>query len=172
MKKLMILTLLVLGATAYGAVTGNDNSAEMPLTVRGTVIPSSGQALVIEPIKNAGPNGTTMEFDFGEIVQGNSQALEGTYEIYRPNGSELASDDTSVEVGLLDNNGGIATNQIKTVTAGGVGEAGVRITFENTSRVDSVNNKVYGKLAVRAVAGSAANGDFLYTGEKVGILIN
>lgn len=98
------------------------------------VVPSSGNELVIEPKDMAGSDGASLEFDFGEVVQGESKVIVGSYEIYRPNGSNLLVNgvDSNIGVGFLDSNGTIINGQKPPVVIGGNRvETAVTLVFAN-----------------------------------------
>lgn len=170
MKKLLLLSLLTVGATSFAAVQGTADRAEMPITVKGTVLAKTGTELVIEAIKNAGVNGTSMEFDFGGIVQGQQQTLEGTFAIYRPDNSAISSDISKIEVGMLNNTLDGVTASATTADVGGI--TGVTATYAVSSEVNATKDRVNGKLAVNIVVGETAQTkSFLDTTKKLAVLI-
>ncbi|MGL4861583.1 MAG: hypothetical protein ACRC3I_03280 [Cetobacterium sp.] len=88
MKKLFLLgALAVLSTTAFSAVgtevspgPGNRGAiATLPITVQGNVLDTSVATLVVTPLKNAGVDGSSMAFDFGDLHKGSTQTLSGTY---------------------------------------------------------------------------------------------
>lgn len=170
MKKLLLLSLLAMGATSFAAVVGTADRAEMPITVRGTVMAKSGTNLVIEPIKNAGVNGASMEFDFGAIVQGQKQTLDGTFAIYKANNATINVDVTKIAVGMLNAAGDDVVATSTTTDAGGI--TGVTATYTVNSAVNAAKSRVDGNLAVNvAVADAAAPGSFLDTTKKLAVIV-
>lgn len=165
MKKLLLVSLLAMGATSFAAVTGTDSRAEMPVKVRGTVIEKTGAELVIEPIKNAGVDGASMEFDFGTLVQGESQNLEGTFKIYRANRSEMAAAKT--KVGMLKADGTVEATQTTALET-----EKVDIAYVVNSAPNSDNTEIRGTLGVNVTVNDAAPaGAFLDTTKKVAVVI-
>ncbi len=90
MKKYLLGALLVIGATSFGAVavpvTGTDSAgtakADLPVKVVGTVLDSkTSKVLVVTPMKNAGVSSGSLEFDFGNLIEGQNQQLDGTFKI-------------------------------------------------------------------------------------------
>lgn len=170
MKKLLLLSLLAMGATSFAAVEGTPERAEMPIVVKGSVIDKTGVNLVIEPIKNAGVNGASMEFDFGGIVQGQKQTLDGTFAIYKANSAEINATAANITVGLLNAAGDAVEATDSTTSVGGV--TGVDATYAVSSTVNPDRTRVEGNLTVDvAVADTAAAGSFLDTTKKLAVII-
>lgn len=171
MKKLLLLSLLsTLGITSFAAVQGTENKAEMPIVVRGSVIDKTGVNLIIEPIKNAGVNGTSMEFDFGGIVQGQTQSLEGTFAIYRANSTDVISNDLAkIEVGILNPAGtGVVADDASKAGADGK----VSLQYSVSSTLNPEKNRIEGAIAVIAdVADDADTKSFLDTTKKLAIIV-
>lgn len=174
MKRLMISILLVLGATTYGVAKGGYKSAKMPVIIKGIVIPTPGNELVIEPKNMAGADGASLEFDFGEITQGGTRIAQGTYEIYRTNGSQIYPGGliTNTIIGFLDENGDVTDTQLKSRTIGDSSvQSAIRLTLENGGVQRFPGNKISGRITATVKAEAAADGEFLYADEKIGILI-
>ncbi len=170
MKKLLLLSLLAMGATSFAAVEGTAARAEMPITVRGSVIDKTGTNLVIEPLKNAGVNGTSMEFDFGGIVQGQSQTLQGSFAIYKANATTAITDaSTNIKVGML-NAAGTDVTATDTTTVGTNSKVtlGYAVRYSATPDLKRIN----GTIDVTAnVADDAEATSFLDTSKKLAVLI-
>lgn len=130
MKKLLFVgALLIVGATAFGAVTqelrsaanienltGSDliGEATLRLTTRGTVIDPTGKAvLVLTPTVNAGPDGESLSFDFGSLVIGQSQSLIGKF-----TAQVVTSDDAGGVEALPFGNATVLISLAKDVTDG------------------------------------------------------
>lgn len=170
MKKLLLLSLLAIGATSFAAVEGTADRAEMPITVRGTVIAKTGTNLVIEPIKNAGVTGASMEFDFGAIVQGQNQTLDGTFAIYKANNSVINADISKIAVGILNTTLNDVLETASTSNVGGI--TGVTATYTVGSIVNSAKNRVDGNLSVNiATTETATPGSFLDNTKKLAVII-
>ncbi|MGL5459968.1 MAG: hypothetical protein ACRDBY_10170 [Cetobacterium sp.] len=177
MKKLLLLSLLAMGATSFATVEGTADRAEMPITVRGTVIAKTGTNLIIEPIKNAGVAGASIEFDFGAVVQGQKQSLDGTFAIYKANSSEIVTDANKdkLAVGLLNT---AKTDVEATQTTNDVGGiTGLTATYTVSSTPNPTRTRVEGNIAVNidatTVDGAGAGnvGSFLDTTKKLAVII-
>lgn len=86
MKKLFLAAMLVVGATSFGAVVKPVNQAAgntealLPLVVTGNVIEPTDLMLEVTPVLNAGPDGKSLAYDFGDLIKGMSkQTLNGTF---------------------------------------------------------------------------------------------
>lgn len=169
MKKLLLVSLFILGATSFAAVSGTASKAEMIIKVRGNVIAKSGTNLIIEPVKNAGVDGSSMAFDFGSLAVGTSQSLEGTFKIYNANSTVLNTDMSKVSVGILDAAG---TDTTPTAETTNVGSSNVSVKYVVSTAVDSGNKVINGTLGVNVTAfDSAVAGTFLDTTKKLAVII-
>lgn len=169
MKKLLLVSLFILGATSFAAVSGTASKAEMIIKVRGNVIAKSGTNLIIEPVKNAGIDGSSMAFDFGSLVEGTSQSLEGTFKVYKADSSVLATAGKTVSVGILDAAG---TGTDPTSETTNVGSSNVSVKYVVSTAVDSGNKVINGTLGVNVTAPSGAvAGTFLDTTKKLAVII-
>ena len=88
MKKLFLAAMLVVGATSFGAVVKPVNQAQgttdalLPLVVTGNVIEPTDLMLEVTPVLNAGPDGKSLAYDFGDMIQGiTKQTLNGTFTV-------------------------------------------------------------------------------------------
>lgn len=88
MKKLFLAAMLVVGATSFGAVVKPINQAAgntdalLPLIVTGNVIDPTDLMLEVTPVLNAGPDGKSLAYDFGDLIKGLSkQTLNGTFNV-------------------------------------------------------------------------------------------
>ena len=88
MKKLFLTAMLVVGATSFGAVVKPVNQASgttealLPLVVTGNVIEPTDLMLEVTPVLNAGPDGKSLAYDFGDLIKGMSkQTLNGTFNV-------------------------------------------------------------------------------------------
>lgn len=86
MKKLLVAALLAVGATSFAAVTvpvttGNE-SGVLPIVVKGNVIDATNLTMEITALDNAGPDGRSMTFNFGDLVKGyGKEDLVGTFRV-------------------------------------------------------------------------------------------
>lgn len=90
MKKYLLGALLVIGAKSFAAVavpitgSGADGkaAADLPVKVVGTVLDSkTSKVLVVTPLKNAGVSSGSLQFDFGNLIEGQDQQLDGTFKV-------------------------------------------------------------------------------------------
>lgn len=88
MKKLFLTAMLVVGATSFGAVVKPVNQASgttealLPLVVTGNVIEPTDLMLEVTPVLNAGPDGKSLAYDFGDMIKGvTKQTLNGTFNV-------------------------------------------------------------------------------------------
>lgn len=147
MKKLFLTAMLVVGATSFGAVvkpvnqaTGN-TEALLPLVVTGNVIEPTDLMLEVTPVLNAGPDGKSLAYDFGDLIKGMSkQTLNGTFNVRllakdksesyfatAPQYSIVKADGTDANDDLT--NGRTLSNKVKLLygLAQPKGEAGVKM---------------------------------------------
>lgn len=88
MKKLFLAAMLVVGATSFGAVVKPVNQVKgttealLPLVVTGNVVEPTDLMLEVTPVLNAGPDGKSLAYDFGDMIQGiTKQTLNGTFTV-------------------------------------------------------------------------------------------
>ncbi|MGL5622949.1 hypothetical protein, partial [Cetobacterium sp.] len=118
MKKLLLAALAVLSTTAFSAigtqVTNGTGTATLPITVQGNVLDTTTASLVVTPLRNAGVDGASMAFDFGDLHRGSSQMLSGTYqaEIIQ-NGVLAAATGGLIKSELVNHGTVIPSNQFK-----------------------------------------------------------
>lgn len=169
MKKLLLVSLFILGATSFAAVSGTTDKAEMIIKVKGNVIAKTETNLIIEPVKNAGIDGSSMAFDFGSLVEGTSQSLEGTFKVYKANSSVLATPGRTVSVGILNANG---TDTTPTAETTNVGRSNVKVKYVVNTVASSDNKEINGVLDVNVTAPTGAvAGTFLDTTKKLAVII-
>lgn len=125
MKKLFLVAMLVVGATSFGAVVKPVNQAQgttdalLPLVVTGNVIEPTDLMLEVTPVLNAGPDGKSLAFDFGDMIKGLSkQTLNGTFNVRLLNSSKKESYFASAptyEIVMADGSQAQANNTKKTL---------------------------------------------------------
>lgn len=86
MKKLLLTALLAVSATAFAGltttVTSGTESLALPVTVKGNVVEATKLTMELTALDNAGPDGRTMTFNFGDLVKGISKEdLVGTFQV-------------------------------------------------------------------------------------------
>ncbi|MGL5208357.1 hypothetical protein [Cetobacterium sp.] len=75
MKKLLLASLLSIGATSFGAevvemgVSAGTTDTILPITVRGKVVAATGMQIVITPTVASSADGRSLDLNFGDIQQ-------------------------------------------------------------------------------------------------------
>lgn len=172
MKKLLLLSLLIMGVESFASVVGNNTKAEMPIVVKGAIVAKSGANLVIEPTKNASGDGNSIELNFGKNTQGgDTQTLEGGFTIRRETASTVIDTEASkVAVGLLNSAGTDVRPSTYVSSLGGL--SGVSASYTASSKLNSEKTSVTGTVSVAlAVADAATIGEFSDSSQKIGIII-
>lgn len=164
MKKYLLGALLLIGATSFGAVavpvtnSGSGSTgtatADLPVKVVGTVLDSTtSKILVVTALKNAGVSGGTLEFDFGNLIGGQSQQLDGTFKVeVMGNGKPMTLTNTPT-VTLVGGTAVGSDNKKATVNVG-TGDLtntdDVTLTYALTNLVKQSDNSYLGGLTVDA----------------------
>ena len=172
MKKLLLLSLLIMGVESFASVIGNDVRAEIPIVVKGTIIPKNGTNLVIEPTENASEDGSSIELNFGGVTKGTtSQSATGKFIIRRESTSKVIhTDTTKIKVGMLNGIGTSVGQNAYVNPLGGL--SGVSASYTASSRLNSEKTSVTGTVSVAlAVADTATIGEFSDNSQKIGIII-
>lgn len=172
MKKLLLLSLLIMGVESFASVTGNDTKAEMPIVVKGTVLAKSGTNLVIVPTTHASDDGNSIELDFGETTKGgDARTLGGGFTISREATSTVINTNLSkIAVGLLNSAGTDVRTNTYVSSLGGL--SGVSASYTASSTVNQEKTKVTGTVSVAlVVAETAPTGEFSDSSQKIGIII-
>lgn len=102
-KLLMIGAILVMGTSGYASQTteldptAGTGKTSLSLKTTGNVISAANKVmLVITPTRSAGPNGDSLDFNFGTLVEGQSNTLIGKFT------AEVITGDTDRKYGILD----------------------------------------------------------------------
>lgn len=172
MKKLLLLSLLIMGVESFASVTGNDTKAEMPIVVKGTVLAKSGTNLVIVPTTHASDDGNSIELNFGETTKGgDARTLGGGFTISREVTSTVINANTAkIAVGLLNSDGTDVRTSAFVNSLGGL--SGVSASYTASSTVNREKTKVTGTVSVAlVVAETAPTGEFSDNSQKIGIII-
>ena len=182
MKKLLLLSLLAMGATSFAAIEGTPSKVEMPIKMRGVLVASTSANLMIEA-ETTGMAGNIMDFDFGDLqIPGagagplESAVLTGSYRIWKPTGNlvtydtDAAKTAAKLKVGL--NEAGDSTR--KETIAMGTGLEGnleltKALTINGENHITEVNGKVLAKATVKV---GASAGSFNHTAEKIYVKID
>ncbi len=197
MKKMLLIgAMLILGAVSFGkdyilqetSPKEYDGKATMKLIVDGKAIsPVEGAYLEIVPVMSKGPNGTSLEFRFGDLRPGEVAVTEGSFY------AEVKEYTTKQQGGGLDenklkftsvatSNAGMTAGQIyvglkqgasyankqdSNVSVAASGKKDATITYEllGTSGLTGNNDRYEGYIkSTVAVADDATTGDFYDTG--------
>lgn len=101
-KLLMIGAILVMGTLGYAAQTTELDPAtgkgktSLSLKTTGNVVSAANKVmLVITPTRSAGPNGDSLDFNFGTLTEGQSNTLIGKFT------AEVITGDTKRAYGIL-----------------------------------------------------------------------
>lgn len=184
MKKYLLGALLIIGATSFAAVavpvTGTSGSTAgtvtLPVKVVGRVLDyATAKILVVTPMKNAGVNGGALEFDFGDLVKGQIQQLEGTYKIeVMQNGSQVPL--PTLPTAVLEGGTQIGSDKKKVTVNIGTGNqtttTDVTLTYTLSNLAEQADKSYAGSLNVNAEVKSGAKaGTFVdrTVGIKVGV---
>lgn len=167
MKKLLLVSLLAIGATSFAAVQGTATEANVGITVRGNVFTPAGE-LVVTPSQNISPDGRAMVFDLGDIAVGTTSVpVEGRFTVERlnMNNGNLANQP------LVDATHTLSANLVKTTQNITTGATGTTVNYnlafmpvDGSVAGNTAVTSAEGTLAVSAVAGDVA-GNILDTNE-------
>lgn len=165
MKKLMLVALLAMGATSFGAVVGTNTNVDMPIRAIGEIVDST-DSLSIEST-TSGMAGNVMQFDFGALQKatGNpykTKELTGTFKITRANGTAIKPNSETVKVGLDT----LATAITAQSTLDG-GNVKIDYTLSLASLADGATAQE-GTVVAQAEIGTAATvGNFADTTQRI-----
>lgn len=172
MKKLLLLSLLIMGVESFASVIGNDVRAEIPIVVKGTIIPKNGTNLVIEPTENASEDGSSIELNFGGVTKGTtSQSATGKFIIRRESTSKVIhTDTTKIKVGMLNGIGTSVGQNAYVNPLGGL--SGLSANYAVNSSISGDKTQVTGTVSVALVAAETTpTRDFLDNSQKLGIIV-
>ena len=98
----MIGAILVMGTLGYAAQTteldptAGTGKTSLALKTTGNVVSAASKVmLIITPTRSAGPNGDSLDFNFGTLTEGQSNTLIGKFT------AEVITGDTKREYGIL-----------------------------------------------------------------------
>ena len=171
MKKYLLGALLIIGATSFGAVavpvtssaSGSTGTAaaDLPVKVVGTVLDSkTSKVLVVTPMKNAGVSSGSLEFDFGNLIEGQSQQLDGTFKIEVMGNGKPVELTTSPTVALEGGTAVGGDNKKATVevnTGNTTKQNDVTLTYTLSTLAKQSDNSYLGTLTVGAKVESGAD---------------
>lgn len=177
MKKMLFIgAMLIVGMTAFGGKSADlgpstgpgpvSGDTSLGITTRGEVIDGTNRVmLVVKPTLNAGSDGTSIEFKYGDMKQGTSKEIPGefTVEILKNNepvplGANEASKELAVDIykGSTKYTLGDEIQLNKTNTTDKVGT----LTYNLTSERENQNKKYIGKITSNIKLEKNANGSF------------
>lgn len=163
MKKLLLLSLLVVGANSFGAIIGDQTVANgvpavvgLPIRSTARVVEATAKQVIMEAT-TSGMNGGMMEFTFGDFKAGVKarKSLDGTFEVRLADNSPFtkehdsaASSETNIAISFDANN--FASGGVKTKTTTGNGDnglpSGVDIAYSITGALNDASTKYMGNV--------------------------
>lgn len=149
MKKLLLLSLLVLGAKSFAAVNvvgTATTGVKMPLVVRGEVVEAAATELVIES-DTVGMEGNKMLFEFKQVAKSGKAGVNGTFKVRRGNDSALPE-----ELGSGGLSIGFGTGFTPTAQSTNVSQKGITIDYAIRGTLET--NVYNGVVDVLVTAGT------------------
>lgn len=182
MKKYLLGALLIIGATSFGAVavpvTGTSGTgsaaADLPVKVVGKVLDSATKkVLVVTPMQNAGVSSGSLQFDFGNLIEGQDQQLDGAFKIeVMQNGAAVAlTKDPTASLSGVSVTGTDAkqtTVQVSTTDPASPDDVTLTYTLSNLSKQS--DNSYLVTLTVGAKVEAGANAG-TFTDTSVGVKV-
>ncbi|WP_027129250.1 hypothetical protein [Fusobacterium perfoetens] len=187
MKKLLLGALLIVGATSFGAVsselkttdTGPDpkkysGSGSLGLVSRGEVVSAANKVmLIITPTVSAGADGTSLAFEHGQILVGDSSELTGKFEAKVVTGAnnEILPITNELAVQLI-----VGTDNVKqgeysnTVELIKGTSTDTTLAYQLTNDSGLQGNIYRGTILSKVMAGDKA-GTFLDRGSKIEVTV-
>lgn len=166
MKKLMLTALLAIGATSFSAIEGTQTDVSLPIKVTGEVVAASAN-LMIEAT-TSGMTGDEMKFNFGSLVDNGkaSAPMEGTFRVFRADGSALKGSGNATTVKAGFDEGVTQASATSTLTRG---TGAVTINYAVGIATPNMDGKeVNGTVSVSAsVTSGATPGVFTDTSQKI-----
>lgn len=185
MKKLLLASLFVIGASAFAGVEGGPTSVELPVRLKGNLVSASSANLMIEGT-TTGMAGNIMDFDFGDIqipVAGTakSQLLTGTYKVWIPkadthivNGIDETAEN-KIKIGFTPTGDMKGKPGIAMLTNPDTGDALITGDLKLTTSykksdtgIKSVSGFVTAQVEVDA---AAPTGTFVWNNEKIYVVV-
>lgn len=165
MKKLMLVALLAMGATSFGAVVGTSTNVDMPIRAIGEIVEST-DSLSIEST-TSGMAGNLMQFDFGALKKaaaGNykTKELTGTFRITRADGSAIKPASKTVKVGL---NAAADAKTVQSVLDSG--NVKINYTLSLTTLANDATAQEGTVVAQAEIANAATVGNFADTTQRI-----
>lgn len=165
MKKYLLVALLAMGATSFGAVVGTSTDVNLPIRATGEIVERTN-SLVIEST-TAGMAGNVMQFEFGALPKADTGAtyktkeLTGTFKITRADGSAIVPASETVKVGL--NTAADATTAQSSLDGGKIK---INYTLSLAPLAESATAQE-GTVVAQAEIGEATIGNFADTTQRI-----
>lgn len=168
-KLLMIGAILVMGTLGYAAQTteldptAGTGKTSLSLKTTGNVVSAASKVLlVITPTRSAGPNGDSLDFNFGTLTEGQSNTLIGKF-----TAEVITGDAADRKYGILDSNNLTVKlmkgtdkqdsfdNQVK--NRNGETVATVSYTLTDASRITNSGRTYEGEIEATAIPNNAGH---------------
>ncbi|WP_291255899.1 hypothetical protein [Fusobacterium sp.] len=165
MKKLLLGSMLVLGATSFGAVVEDlQNNGAKPavlnIRVKGTVVDPTKYSLIVKPL-DATNTTDTMQFNFDGLTIGEEQIVEGGYSAGVYQNNILITDDYKIETSLKRNGQNATTSEYDQMAA-------AKLAY-SLGEPQAVGREYRGKVNVKATG--KAKGSFVDNGVNLEVLV-
>lgn len=168
-KLLMIGAILVMGTLGYAAQTteldptAGTGKTSLSLKTTGNVVSAASKVLlVITPTRSAGPNGDSLDFNFGTLTEGQSNTLIGKF-----TAEVITGDAADRKYGILDSSNLTVKlmkgtdkqdsfdNQVK--NRNGETVATVSYTLTDASRITNSGRTYEGEIEATAIPNNAGH---------------
>lgn len=185
MKKLLLASLFVIGATSFAGVEGTTNNVQLPIRLKGNLVTAASENLMIEGT-TTGMAGNIMDFNFGDIqiptastdptatagdVVLPSQVLTGTFRLWRPKGGDIAKAQDNIKIGFNDV-GELGAIEGVNIATGLDINIGLSKTYINNASLTGIKEVEGVVTAQMVVHDNAAPGTFFHGSERLYVVIN
>lgn len=166
MKKLLLGSMLVLGATSFGAAiediaTNHAHPAVLNIQVRGTVIDTTKHALIVRPVNMTGSSTDLMVFNFNDLQKDETKSISGNYEAGIYQNGNFVDGNYKIESSLKRGTGAADTEFDVN------GKAKLKYTHREAEKVPG--RPFIGTIEVEAKG--VAVGEFVDNGVKLEVLV-
>lgn len=145
MKKLLLLSLLSLGATSFAnTFQGTSKYVSVPIKITGELIDTANNKLIIETTQSTGIDGAALVFDFGKLDKAVAQTVSRSADFLVKKGNGKSFKDQTVKVGILTGTGVLDTDETTHATVAILGSSGGKIKYSVTSNAEAANKVVSG----------------------------
>ncbi|MCI6152123.1 MAG: hypothetical protein MR673_03225 [Fusobacterium perfoetens] len=190
MKKLLLGALLIVGATSFGAVSSElkdtspgtnvySGSGSLGLVSRGEVVDATGKImLIITPTVSAGADGTSLAFEHGQILTGNSSELTGKFEAKVVTGANneivpITKDNLTVQLSVGSQNNvtqGTYSTEVELVTGDTNGTSEPTLAYQLTND-SGLQGNIYRGTILSKVKANDKVGTFLDRSGKIEVTV-